>query len=612
VSISSNGILAIGLCSGRIILIGRDGRVVATRTQSDPAAPLRFNPNGSSLAVAGTGRIRLYDPYTLSPLGSLRVPGYAQRLVFSGDGFRMAATSADATRSWTSVWDTLAGRRTMQRSEPASTNGISALVRGIGFVDGGRALAVGSPTGPVAIYASDGGRKLRTLPDNQDALIGVDPAGRRLVVGGYHTRGANSREGVVTLWNTSTWRNPRVVATAPSLRPRNIVVSADSTRVAVGWSDGSAAIYSLVANAQVVGLLGPPKPVSQIAWSPDSRTVAVGSADGSVRVWRGGGVESAAKDLGSRMDWDQPAMSNKTITVVTPPSRVRKLAVRKLDPITTFHLSLPRNARYTNGWLSPSGKTAVLVRTDGQADMWDLLKRRRVGSLAALRDTVAAISKDDRRVVILDGLHNELVDIRTDARIPLPQRARNCRGQWQGAEFSDNGSTVVAGAVCGEIMSWNARTGKLLRRTSVSGQITGLALTRDGRTLAVASPDGRITMLNLATGAQHPIPKAPRGINSLDFGAGDRTLVAGVDDGTIRIWDVSSNRLLRVVTLPAPATARFTPDGKHLIAAQLTGVLKEIDPCPRCENASGLMALARDRVTRKLTAAERRTYLSGS
>jgi WD40 repeat protein len=611
VSISPNGILAIGLCSGRIILIGRDAKVITSRVQRDPAAPLRFNPNGSTLAVAGNGRIRTYDPYTLSPLASLRVPGYPQRLVFSGDGLQMAATSTDRTRSWTSVWDSLTGDLTMRRSEPAPTNGISPLERGIGFVDGGRALAVGSPTGPVAIYASAGRRTLRTLPDKQDALIGVDPDGGHLVVGGYHTHGAHSREGVVTLWDTSTWRNPRVVATAPSLRPRNIVVSPDSTRVAVGWSDGSSAVYSLIANAQVVGLLGPPKPVSQIAFSPDSRRVAVGTADGSVRIWRGGGVESASDDVGSRMDWDQPAVANTRVTVITPPGSVRKLGLPDLDPITTFRLPLPRNARYSNGWLSPGGKTGVLVRTDGRADVWDLQNERRLLSLAALRDAVAALSKDDRRMILLDGRHNELVDVRTGAITPIRERARYCRGQWQGARFSADGSTVVAGATCGEVMAWNGRTGKLLRRLAISGQITGLALSNDGRTLAIASPDGRITLLSLATGSQRTIPKAPRGINSLDFGAGDRTLAAGVDDNTIRIWDVNSDRLLRVVTLPAPATARFTPDGKHLIAAQLTGVLKAIDPCPRCEDASGLMALARDRVTRKLTPPERRTYLSG-
>lgn len=612
VSTSPSAILAVGLCSGRIVLINRDARVIGSRRQRDPAAPLRFNPNGSSLAVAGNGRILLYDPHTLVPLGSLTVPGYPQRLVFSGDGLRMAATSADRTRSWTSVWDTISGRLTMRRSEPAPTNGISPLVRGIGFVDRGRALAVGSPVGPVTIYASEGGRVLRSLPDNEDALIGVDPDGRHLVVGGYHTRGAHSREGVVSLWDTRTWRRPRIVATAPGLRPRNIVVSPDSTRVAVGWSDGSAVVYSLVSQAQVVRFLGPPKPVSQITFSPDSRTAAVGTTDGSVRIWRAGGVESAHNEVGSRMDWDQPAVSEHTLTVITPPDMVQTFGLPGLGRLSVSHLPFPARARYRYGWLSPSGGTAVMVRTDGRADAWDLHQQRRDLSLAALPGAVAAVSDDDRRMILLDGRHNELVDLPTHAIIPIRERARFCRGQWEVARFSDDGSTVVAGATCGEVLAWNALTGKLIRRIEVSGQITGMALSRDKRTVAIASPDGRLTLLDVATGSQRTIPDAPRGINSLDFGAGDRTLAAGVVDGTVRIWDVTTDRLLRLITLPSPAAVRFTPGGATLITAQLTGVLKAIHPCPSCEDAHALLAEAARQVTRKLTPAETRTYLSGS
>jgi WD40 repeat protein len=488
------------------------------------------------------------------------------------------------------------------------------LARGIGFIDGGRALAVGSPTGPVAIYASDGGRTLRTLADEEDALIGVDPDGRYLVVGGYHTRGAHSREGVITVWDTWTWRHPHVVATAPGLTPRNIVVSPDATRVAVGWSDGSAVVYSLLSNAQVVRFLGSPKPVSQITYTPDSRTVAVGTTDGTVRIWRAGGVESAHSEIGSRMDWDLPAVSRDTLTVITPPNVVRKLGLPGLVPLSTTRIPLPPKARYRYAWLSPSGDTAVMVRTDGLADVWnlrDLRGSRRTASVPALSGAVVAMSNDDRRMVLLDGKHNELVDLRTHAITPIRERARYCRGQWQSARFSDDGSTVVAGATCGEVLAWNARTGKLLRRIAVSGQISGIALSRNKRSVAIASPEGRITVLDLRTGAQRTIPGAPRGINSLDFGAGDRTLAAGVDDNTVRLWDVSSDRLLRVITLPAPATVRFTPSGRKLITAQMTGVLKVIDPCPSCENASALLSQAARRVTRKLTSAERRTYLSG-
>jgi WD40 repeat protein len=610
-SFSSSGVLAAGLCDGRIILLGRNGRVITWTQQRYPAAPLRFNPDGSTLAVGGSGQIRLYDPRSLVRRGDLLVPGIPQRIIFSGDGARMAATSASLTRSWTSVWDAHSGRLTMRRVEPVPAFGITPLVHGIGFVDGGRALAVGSPVGAVAIYASEGGRKLRTLPDKEDALIGVDPDGRWLVVGGFHTRGAHSREGVVTLWDTYTWRDPRVIATAPGLRPRNIVVSPDGSRVAVGWSDGSAAVYSLSLGTQVARFLGPPKPVSQITYSPDSKTVAVGTSDGSVRIWRAGGAEGAYTELGSRIDWDAPAVSEKTLTVITPPNVVRTLGLPGLVPLSTSRIPPPAGARYRNAWLSPSGETAVMIRTDGKADVWHLAKSRRIGTYAALAGALAGVSNDDRRMILLDGENNELIGLRTFQYAPILERARFCRGQWRAARFSDDGSTVVAASTCGELLAWNADTGKLLYRSVVTGQITGLALSRDKRTAAIASPDGRVALVDLATGTQHAIPGTPRGINSLDFGAGDRTLAAGVDDGTVRIWDVSSDRLLRVLRLQAPAMVRFTPSGRKLVVAQLTGALQVFDPCPACENADALTSRAARRVTRKLTAAERRTYLTG-
>src|SRR5262249_52477548 len=112
-------------------------------------------------------------------------------------------------------------------------------------------------------------------------------------------------------------------------------------------------------------------------------------------------------------------------------------------------------------------------------------------------------------------------------------------------------------------------------------------------------------------GAQRSIPDAPRGIDSLDFGAGDRTLAAGVTDKTVRIWDVSSGRLLRELPMQDAVAARFTPDGRHLLATQLNGAMALFDPCPGCGNPKALLADAAKRVTRKLTAAEEKTYLSG-
>jgi WD40 repeat protein len=120
-----------------------------------------------------------------------------------------------------------------------------------------------------------------------------------------------------------------------------------------------------------------------------------------------------------------------------------------------------------------------------------------------------------------------------------------------------------------------------------------------------------VSLIDVRTGAQRQIPGAPRGINSLDFGAGDRLLAAGAADGVLRVWDVPSARLLREIPLQSTVAARFTPDGKMLLATQLTGALSLYKPCPGCGDKKVLLSEAARRVTRKLSDTERKTYLSG-
>ena len=171
---------------------------------------------------------------------------------------------------------------------------------------------------------------------------------------------------------------------------------------------------------------------------------------------------------------------------------------------------------------------------------------------------------------------------------------------------------MVAGANCGEVLAWNARTGKLLRRVALPGQISALALSHDKRLVAAASPEGaRVADRSAAPVRSARFLRRRAGYTSLDFGAGDRTLAAGVSDKTVRMWDMRENRLLRKLPLQDSVMVRFTPNGRTLIAAELGGACSAFDPCPGCDDLKALMSAAQKRVTRKLTAGERSRYLSG-
>jgi hypothetical protein len=80
-------------------------------------------------------------------------------------------------------------------------------------------------------------------------------------------------------------------------------------------------------------------------------------------------------------------------------------------------------------------------------------------------------------------------------------------------------------------------------------------------------------------------------------------------DGTARVYDARSLAELRVIQLPqAGQGVAFTTNSRDLLIWDATGTVSLWDACTDCENPSALVSLARTRVTRSLTSAERQEF----
>ena len=155
--------------------------------------------------------------------------------------------------------------------------------------------------------------------------------------------------------------------------------------------------------------------------------------------------------------------------------------------------------------------------------------------------------------------------------------------------FSPDGKKLVSGTMGGKVQMWDAETGVELApflagqdmddkggpgNFSVTFQdpITALAFSSNGALLAVGS-EHKIRLLG--SSKQPRLKDVPHGTKSLAFSPDDTVLVAGLNNGTIKLWDMTTGE--KITTLNGHTstveTLVFSPDGKTLVSTGHDGTI---------------------------------------
>jgi WD40 repeat protein len=129
--------------------------------------------------------------------------------------------------------------------------------------------------------------------------------------------------------------------------------------------------------------------------------------------------------------------------------------------------------------------------------------------------------------------------------------------------FAEGGKTLITS---GEslITRWNADSGEKLGTYGLRGQ--QVAYTPDGKTVAWArfdAPEAKV--LDVATGKESTISNK-EGIRALAFTTDGAVLAIGGRDGSIRLWDVGTQKISTTLRGHSEQIwkLQFSPDGKHL------------------------------------------------
>jgi len=378
-------------------------------------------------------------------------------------------------------------------------------------------------------------------------LAVTETGGRRLALVGEARR--------VGVWDIDTGRRAHVLATGGG-RLQSMAVSPAGDRAALVCAKGVLAVWD-ARTGRRLGSVKTRLAAKGVVWADDGERVAVYGSDGRVQVW--------------------------DVSRWAPGRRLRRGAGR----ICAFRercgevndVALTGDGRYA--LVAFGGRFFDMYQepTAGGVSVWDLTCGRRVRALRQHTDGVTCVKLlgDGRRAVSASWDRSMIVwDLAAQPNRPeQPHHA----GSVNAVAISSDSRIAVTGSQDHTLRTWDLSTGR--PRAVLKGHkqpITALRLLTDKRAVS-ASLDGAVRLWNATSGRRLRTWRAlSKGVLRVELFDGERKAVSTYVDGSLRIWDLTAAgrlwpprwralrpaRILRGHTAPVTAVAVFAGDRRVL------------------------------------------------
>ena len=608
--------LAIGSADGTVTVVDTDTgqELLNFAEHTGPIWRITFSPDGKRLATASDDKTaKVWDAATGQEL--LNFAGHTDPILvitFSPDGKRLATGSTDGT---VMVWDALTGQQLLSLSDHTD------LVYGISFSPDGKRLITGSGDFTVKVRDAETGQVL--LTPQGDAAFGAlySPDGTRFV-----TSSANGL--LVRMWDAATGQELFALSMDT---PGDFAFSADGKRLVTGSQSGIIKVWDAVTGQELLTTFDP-SGLDDVDFSPDGQHVAAASSfDRTARVWD-------VSPEGSR-EWLTLARHGGWVRkVVYSPDGTRLATVgidgtaKVFDAVTgqellilSGHTDLVWDVAY-----SPDGKRLATSSLDKTVKVWDaatgqaLLTLSKAGhgdgivggfytgvlGIAFSADgTRLASAGADGTAIVWDAatgqelltLSNHGVGLTTVAFSPDGTRLLTASDQDPAADIPETAESDATAKM------WDLATGQEIFTLIQPIRIWGLTFNQDGTRFATGAFDGVLRVWDAATGQKLlELPGHTATIVDIRFSPDGRHIATGSADGTAKVWDAETGKELVTLTghTGVVSGVAFSPDGTRLATASRDGTMRVY--ALRLED---LIALAKSRLTRALTAEECQQYL---
>lgn len=437
-------------------------------------------------------------------------------------------------------------RQAVTRLQLLKTFGAGSPARTVAISPNGSRIVAGTQAGTVPAWDTATGGRLATIREPATGGLGSSNfsiAGNSITSVSYSPDGTkiltSSDDTNARIWDAATGRPLRILVARNTLNAA--AFSPDGTEVVTACEDGTAVIWNAASGSPVLTLgTAGSAPVMSAAFSRDGTEVVTASSDGTATIW----------------------------------SRITgaELAV----------LSEPGGVALNDAAFSPDGTEVVTASLDGTARIWSTTTSAQLMLLGTPSgsDLNSASFSPDGREIVTAGSGRTATIWDTSNGEQLTSLEEPGGGRISYAAFSLSGTEITTASNDGTVRIWDAFPRQLVRAMAApdGAPLNSASFNPADTKLVTAGSDGTARIWNIATGRQLKVLREGdqganftqdgNAINSASFSPNGDDILTASNDGTARIWNAGTGRLLRTFDTGFPTySAAFGPGGADIMTA---------------------------------------------